>query len=604
MLKVELPRKVAENIGQFSGRVWLLPKLLEWWKRGDERLFLLTAGPGTGKSMLLAWLAGFGPEPPDPVAAEQLTRLRKVVKAAHFCQAASRNITPQAFAESIANQLTGSVTGFADALTETLKERVKITATQTVGPVATGGTVTGISIGRIDLGALGDELSFDRVFTEPLKKLYANGHGESMLLLVDALDETQTYTGIKIPDLLSRLSDLPGAVHILGTTRDEPRVLKLFEDVQTIDLVRDAAPSVNDVRVYVAERLAPSAFSDDKRRKFANRLAKQSHGIFLYAAMVIDQLLAAPRTALRDVETGRLPDGLTGLYREFLNRELGKDERQWFNLYEPLLGLIAVAQGEGLTAKQLTDIIGVDIRPALRPIKQYLAGELPEGPFLPFHKSFADFLLEDKDNIHYHVDPQEMHRRVAALYEKFHDDWSGCDPYGIVNVVYHLVGSNQLEQLAELMESVSFCKAVAMHLKESYRILLFLQEALSRIPEKIISGSRKLSNIVADGKRSNWQENNVASFSQCLAHIYIPGTHDNSGSKPHYDESTQCNDCGERQLVHECYWDEASAEEAYYHYTLCLSCFKSYFARNTTWGDTGPVWWNPELNAYVPRGDF
>jgi predicted ATPase len=37
--------------------------LLEWWDdHKDERIFLLTGGPGTGKSMILAWLAGFGPE--------------------------------------------------------------------------------------------------------------------------------------------------------------------------------------------------------------------------------------------------------------------------------------------------------------------------------------------------------------------------------------------------------------------------------------------------------------------------------------------------------------------------------------------------------------
>ena len=33
------------------------PQDLEWWDEGDERLFLLTGGPGTGKSMILAWLA-------------------------------------------------------------------------------------------------------------------------------------------------------------------------------------------------------------------------------------------------------------------------------------------------------------------------------------------------------------------------------------------------------------------------------------------------------------------------------------------------------------------------------------------------------------------
>src|SRR5439155_9686615 len=99
-----------------------------------------------------------------------------------------------------------------------------------------------------------------------------------------------------------------------------------------------------------------------------------------------------------DLDTYPLPDGLGGLYHDFLTRELGKDNQQWFDLYEPLLGLIAVAQGDGLTAQQLADITGKDIRATLRVSKQYLSGELPSGPFRPFHKSFADFLLEEDTN--------------------------------------------------------------------------------------------------------------------------------------------------------------------------------------------------------------
>ena len=191
----ELPRLVTENIGRFTGRTWLLPTLLNWYEKGEERIFLLTGGPGTGKSMIIAWLAGFGPQPQNPAAQAQLKQLREAVKAAHFCQAASRNITPQALAENIANQLTANVQGFGDALAATLAERVQIIGTVSAGTAQAGASLTGVSIGYIDIGALGDELSFDRAFSEPLKKLYAGGYKQRMLFLVDALDEAQTYTG-------------------------------------------------------------------------------------------------------------------------------------------------------------------------------------------------------------------------------------------------------------------------------------------------------------------------------------------------------------------------------------------------------------------------
>jgi hypothetical protein len=108
-MAVELPIRIMENIGGFTGRDWLLPNIVKWLDYSNERFFLLSGGPGTGKSMIMAWLAGFGPGPQDPNSLEQLVHVRSAFKAAHFCQASSRNITPRAFAESIANQLTDTV---------------------------------------------------------------------------------------------------------------------------------------------------------------------------------------------------------------------------------------------------------------------------------------------------------------------------------------------------------------------------------------------------------------------------------------------------------------------------------------------------------------
>ena len=459
-MTIDLPAPVADNIARFTGRAWLLPALLEWWDRGQQRLFLLTGGPGTGKSMVAAWLAGYGPPPEDLLAQAQLARLRGACKAAYFCGASSRNISPRAFAEGMATQLTAGVAGFGDALAATLADRVQINAIQTIGTVTPGAAVTNIAIGRLDLGSLGDELSFDRAFVLPLKRLYASGFAEPMLLLVDALDEAQTYTGVTLPDLLSRLSDLPAQVRLLTTTRQDPRVLKFFHDIKPLDLIRDAPPDLDDVRDYAAQRLlAFEPLDAAKRTGFAVRLARQANGVFLYAALVLDELLAGAPGALPDLAAYPLPDGLSGLYRTFLNRELGRDEQRWFALYEPLLGLIAVARGEGLTAAQLTAIIGGDIRAALRATKQYLSGDLPDGPFRPFHKSFADFLLEDQDNLDCHIDAVTMHQRIAQHYwtrweagTEPADGLAGIDDYGLEHLAAHLAFAQWPDRLHALLD--------------------------------------------------------------------------------------------------------------------------------------------------------
>jgi hypothetical protein len=283
---------VAEHIDEFSGRGWLLPTLAEWWDRGDERIFLLTGDPGTGKSMVLAWLAGLGPLPADPGQRSLLVRLREAVRAAHFCRASSRNVTPHAFAEAVANRLTQNVAGFADALADTLADRVSIIGTANVETAGEGARVTGVSIGRLDIGSLSDELSFDRAFSVPLKRLHARGKIEPILLLVDGLDEAQTYGGTTLPELLSRNTDLPSNVRILAGTRDDPRVLRFFRDVRPFDLKRDAIGCGDDVREYVHERVSVLDVSAEHLLEFSNRLADRADGVFLYASMVLDDLLA------------------------------------------------------------------------------------------------------------------------------------------------------------------------------------------------------------------------------------------------------------------------------------------------------------------------
>lgn len=452
MLETDLPKKVAENIEHFTGRAWLLPKILEWWD-GDEQLFLLSGGPGTGKSMILAWIDGFGPEPEDQTARSQLATLRGATKAAHFCQSSSRNTTPQAFADSVANQLTRSVPKFGDALAATLAERVQIFGTAHADEAESGAIVAGNAFAEINLAGLGDELSFDRAFVEPLRKLYKPGsNNKPMLILVDALDETLPYTGVLLIDLLSRLSGLP-AVRILAATRDDPQVLKFFRSVKPFDLIHNADRDVDDVKTYAELRVSElTSVKQTTRNDFVKRLAEKADGVFLYAALVLDELLKNSTSVLPNLDSYALPNGLPGLYHDFLVRKLPSAENSWFTEYEPLLGLIAVAQDEGLTTQQLATIIGRDVRAPLRVCKQYLTGALPDGPFRVFHKSFADYLLLDEENIDYHIDAAGMHQRIADHYWSNKLDWSKCDDYGLNNLAVHLAAANRTADLVTLIE--------------------------------------------------------------------------------------------------------------------------------------------------------
>jgi hypothetical protein len=101
MMIPELPKTIAANIAHFTGRTWLLPPILEWFENSNNRIFILTGEPGTGKSALMAWLAGGGPWPADAHDRSQLEYIRSLVKATHFCVAASGSTSPKAFAQNI-----------------------------------------------------------------------------------------------------------------------------------------------------------------------------------------------------------------------------------------------------------------------------------------------------------------------------------------------------------------------------------------------------------------------------------------------------------------------------------------------------------------------
>lgn len=193
---------------------------------------------------------------------------------------------------------------------------------QIVGEVHTGDvnadanvSLTGVHIGYLDLGALGDETSFDRALREPLKKLYAGGYMESMVLIVDSLDEATTYRGdTDLVRLLVKLEDLPEPVRFLATTRADQRVLKYYREAKRVDLIRDAPVSEDDVRLYVYRRLSP--VEAERRTALANRIAEAAEGNFLYAHLVltVSQRQAAWR---RDGDGLRLFDASLDLRAPF-----------------------------------------------------------------------------------------------------------------------------------------------------------------------------------------------------------------------------------------------------------------------------------------------
>lgn len=500
-----LPAKISQYIDQFTGRAWLLPKILDWYENSYDRLLLITGDPGTGKSMMAAWLAGSGPTPEDPPAdttlpdhllfngmlpSQQLAFLRSQKGAIHFCQAEGGSVQPSDLAKNLANQLVRIIPGFDEDLRAFLSERVVLNVEQNIGTVAPGGKNTGIYIKDLNIKDLNDQTRFSRTVREPIINLYNRGYTEKMLIIVDSLDEALSYNGEpKIHNLLAQLSDLPYQVHVLATTRPDPRILKEFFQVPTLDLVESAPPDTEDVRAYAYARL-PASLGGQKRNSLAQQIGMASKGIFLYGRLVVEELLEDLMDSSLEKEID-FPTGLPGFYNRFLERELGKDISTWEKSYKPVLGVVSVAQDEGLRSDQMGKITRQNVQEILFACLQYLDGNYPKGPYRVFHRSFADYLLESSENSYYHIDAASMHALITDYYyDPDRGAWpfSKWDDYAQKNITVHLEGASQLEdekerhtqveRLAQLVQDPMFQKRFRKKVNDESRMKHMILSAM------------------------------------------------------------------------------------------------------------------------------
>jgi len=228
--------------------------------------------------------------------------------AAHYFVSASA--APRAFARSVAEQLTHNLAGFSEALASTLRDRVQIAVEQTVSSI-TGGSVTGVRIDRLDLGALSDEACFDNALREPLKELYADGFDRPVIIVVDGLDEAATYTGrIDAIRLLARLTDLPAKVRFLLTMRPDPRVLKYYREAPRLDLIGDSpADTDNDVLLYARQRL--TGVDEALTSELAAGINEAAEGNFLYASLEVARIGQFGTRGARRAQTSEIMKALT-----------------------------------------------------------------------------------------------------------------------------------------------------------------------------------------------------------------------------------------------------------------------------------------------------
>ena len=452
-----------ERAAHFVGRGWVFARL-DQFSHGPPGVFLLLGEPGTGKTAIAAQLALAAAGWVTPAAAAAAPHRAVPVTAAYFCRAGQVDLLD--VAQRLSDQLAEAVPGFAHARQATLLPEIHVGDVQVhTGDIAAGGSATGV---RIDLSRLeakdGGEAAFKRGVTLPLKRVREAGEMTRVVLLVDALDESlASKTAEALPRLLGEVE----YAHLLVTARPDHRATGWLRDrAERMDLLADAPPGSDDVLEYLQRRLTPEGVPS-AMAVLARRIAEQASGNFLYAFYVVEALRGARVLAGHDDAAARrvlLPEGgLPGVYRDFLRRELWRDDRAWSRRFGPVLASLAVAQDEGLTTEQLRLVAGrlgeepvtrTAIREVTRTARQFLDGPAPDGPFRVYHQSFANFLVDPEQNPDFVIDAAETHDAIVAAYAA--TDPLNWDRYARRNLALH---ASEVGQLDHLLEDARFLLA-------------------------------------------------------------------------------------------------------------------------------------------------
>lgn len=423
----------------FAGREWIFADIEHWIRHSDERIFTLTGEPGIGKSAVAA----------------RLTQLRSDIAAHHFCIAGRNStITPGTVLRSLAAQLGIKLPNYGFALANTVKPERLAVNVHIYAETMTGGQITGVVIRNLASTDAMEE--FEILLRGALQALELPP--EPLLILIDSLDQPATYTGEpNLIQLLAKAQDLPSWVRFIFTTRPDRRVLRYFEPLQPHSLSDESQLNRDDIRRYILNRAQQPALDTRltaihaDRKGFADALTAFSSGNFLYARMLLDGI-AQGTQSLDDLST--LPRGLGEIYHSFLTRFT---PQEWEARYQPLLLVLVVAL-EPLNEARLQKFTGIahtQVRQGLGVLRQFLdVGEDVQHneTFSLFHRSFRDYLTDEKANRDFWCAPADGHRAISDSYQYASGaGYEQVDDYGLRYLPIHLAGATQRAALKTLL---------------------------------------------------------------------------------------------------------------------------------------------------------
>lgn len=445
-----VPVELRDQLSGLGSRPWIDARL-EQWLRGPARYFVLSGGPGTGKTMqAVQALAGAGvPAGRDPWVV------------AHFCSNRLRGYSrhPRQLISNLQQRLSARYPEvFLPGRPELTRPLIELAGSVRAESVA--GTAAGVNltIGQLTAAPLSIHDFFQVAVVEPLTRLAAAAPQTTVGLVIDGLDEASAFDGPNIVTLLHEYAaSLPAVCKVLITSQNTPAVLDpllaAVSDLVRLDLSdpRHRAAVDDDVRRFVRARAGARTVGSD----LPDRITRAVAGNFLHAeGMLSKEISGGPAAGAPD---------LGGYYHALFDRLRdaadAADGGSWDRCCRPLLHHLAIARAPRRIGS-LGEFLGWDATTlarslqAVRPV--LILDEQRETVHLE-HQAVATFLLEP-------VLPGARANRYAApertvqaalvgqvaelLATAWAGSWRSADAYFVEHTAAHLQRLQTLDDAA------------------------------------------------------------------------------------------------------------------------------------------------------------
>ena len=379
LAKCDFTSKINNLCKKFQDgtRQWFFDQLSSWFNDEESRVMILTAGPGVGKSVLLAKIC-------------EMYKQYGQLAACHFCDFKKSDYSnPYIILESLASQMCDNVDGFREGLNKVLNR-------------------------KHSRDLLSDAF---RVFLEdPLNGLNKT---EPMLIVIDALDESKIEAKSEFLDLIAdEFEKLPEWIKILISSRPELQVRKKLEFLNPLEILPDDHHHLSDLNQYIRSSML-NVSEDDLLS-----LISESEGSFLYAYYLVIELKQGDQGWATN-NKGYRSKGIGGFYHKQFTRLKTGLQRCKPNAWSPILKIfinVIAASKEPLLCKILFTCMGLSSEEF--EVREMIVGIMSEilpiydNSLTVYHKSLWDWLT---------LNGYDEHAFVADVEDGKYRLWQACE---------------------------------------------------------------------------------------------------------------------------------------------------------------------------------